>query len=321
MSSLNTNNTAVNTGVTVTLSALIVVDLIGNTLVILIILTNKSMKSPINYLLVNLAVADIMVGVFLAPRFILNQFYIHPDGFAGKMMCSFLTGGNFSWVGAVASSFSLVTICCERYEAVLHPFASNRNMSKKKSRAIVVLCWTIALVLNVPLFLTKIYKTNDKTCGSLWPKEHPWFEATYLISWSVIVGIIPIAIMLVLYSRVIYSLWFKQHQVQGTQLAVLKSRKRVTKMVVIVSVVYALFCLPDFIIHLLIFSGNTNSSFKSIHLSFIILMVCNSAINPFIYTLQSGKFRRHFKRIFCCTDTNKVFVDVNISLSAAAHND
>ncbi|EDO25497.1 predicted protein [Nematostella vectensis] len=49
-------------------SFLVVTDLIGNTLVILVIVTNKTARTPMNFLLINLAVADMMVAIFIAPR-------------------------------------------------------------------------------------------------------------------------------------------------------------------------------------------------------------------------------------------------------------
>jgi hypothetical protein len=75
MSGLYTDNKAAQVGVTVSFSILVTTDIIGNTLVILIVLTNKTMKSPMNYLLVNLAVADMIVGMFMTPQFILRHLF------------------------------------------------------------------------------------------------------------------------------------------------------------------------------------------------------------------------------------------------------
>lgn len=47
---------------------MIFTDLIGNTLVILTVIKTRSMRTPMNYLLVNLAIADMTVAVFIAPR-------------------------------------------------------------------------------------------------------------------------------------------------------------------------------------------------------------------------------------------------------------
>ena len=58
--------------------------------------------------------------------------FIHPDGVAGNILCRLLTGGNFAWVGAGASVFTLVTIATERYFAVMYPFENKGKLSSRK---------------------------------------------------------------------------------------------------------------------------------------------------------------------------------------------
>lgn len=89
-------------------------------------------RIPINYLLVNLAVADIMFATFIAPQYILSQTFTHPDGVTGTVLCRLLTGGNFAWVGAASSVFTLVNISIERYYAVMHPLGNKGKLSDRK---------------------------------------------------------------------------------------------------------------------------------------------------------------------------------------------
>ena len=89
-------------------SVLLTTDLVGNTLVILIILNNRSMKTAMNYLLLNLAVADMMVGVFFAPAILFISTFTHPTGTAGDILCKLITGMNIAWVASLASAFSIV---------------------------------------------------------------------------------------------------------------------------------------------------------------------------------------------------------------------
>ena len=80
----------------------------------------------------NLAIADMTVATFLAPRYIFIHTFIHPDGVAGNILCQLLTGGNFAWVGAGASVFTLVTIATERYFAVMYPFENKGKLGSRK---------------------------------------------------------------------------------------------------------------------------------------------------------------------------------------------
>ena len=90
------------------------------------------LRVPINYLLVNLAMADIMFASFIAPQYILSQTFTHPGGVTGKVLCKLLTGGNFAWVGAASSVFTLVNISMERYYAVMYPLSNKGNLSERK---------------------------------------------------------------------------------------------------------------------------------------------------------------------------------------------
>lgn len=107
-------------GLVAAFSVMVLMDLIGNTMVILVILLNKSMKTPMNRLLLNLAVADVAVAIFTALQFVLGPFYQHPTGSTGALLCKFITGGPMIWTAALVSICNLVAISYERWE-VFHP--------------------------------------------------------------------------------------------------------------------------------------------------------------------------------------------------------
>ena len=86
-----------------------------------------------NYLLVNLAVADIMYAMFIAPKvFFKLTFTHHPDGMTGTIFCKFLTDGNVAWVGAASSIVTLTTIAFERYYVVMYPHSNKGKLTKRK---------------------------------------------------------------------------------------------------------------------------------------------------------------------------------------------
>lgn len=92
-----------------------------------------------NYLILNLAVADIMVALFLVPRSIVIHSSSHPDGMTGTVLCKLLTGGILTWIGLFVSVFTLVVIAFERYYAVMDPEIHQRQLTAKKLRVRVVI--------------------------------------------------------------------------------------------------------------------------------------------------------------------------------------
>ena len=81
-----------------------------------------------NYLLINLAVADIIYAIFTIPKMVLT--HIQPNGATGKLLYTF---GTFAWVGAASSVFTLVTVAVERYWGVVHPYVgSGKRLTMRK---------------------------------------------------------------------------------------------------------------------------------------------------------------------------------------------
>ena len=89
-------------------------------------------RTSINYLLMNLAVADMLVGLFFTPQYVFKHMFTHPGGLAGKVLCRLLTGSNVAWVGGAASVFTLVVIAIERYSAVMDPFGNKGRLTKRR---------------------------------------------------------------------------------------------------------------------------------------------------------------------------------------------
>jgi len=89
-------------------------------------------RTPINYLLVNLAVADAMYAALITPRVFFIIVPIHPGGAVGIVLCKLVTSGYFAWISVTSSVVSLVAIAAERYFAVIYPFGNVGKLTKRK---------------------------------------------------------------------------------------------------------------------------------------------------------------------------------------------
>ena len=280
----------------VVFSMMVVIDLVGNTLVILLVLRNESMKTPVNYLLVNLAVADILVGVFFGIQFIVTPTLTHPEGRTGDLLCKLVTGGVPGWVGAVTSVFTLVAIAIERYVAVMFPHSQRGKLTKRKIVIFAMVSWFLALLWAGVGFFITVYNNEIKGCAQSWSKEI--YANVYTVGWMIVAGIIPLGVMGFLYARVVYRLWFTNQEIEATQVALLRYRKRVTKLVIAVTIVYALCWVPELTIY---FLGSTGAiQLRAIHFNIASALVFfNSTINPVVYALQSSTFRKHLSDLIC----------------------
>ena len=91
---------------------------------------------------------------------------------------------------------------------------------------------------------------------------------------------------------------FPSHNSQG----VLKVRKRVTLMAIAVSIIFAFSWGAESVEYVLRTLTTLNISFE--HIAAVDMMVLfNSAVNPFVYALLNHQFRQNIKRVIWCNDT------------------
>ena len=282
---------AAQIGITAAFCFLVIADLVGNSLVCAVVLRNNVMRTPMNYLLVNLAAADMTVAVFIAARYIFTLIFAHPEGRAGDVVCQVITGEAFVWVGALASTFSLVCIALERYLAIKFPYDDRKRVTTTKLKRIVVLSWVLAVSWNMPLFIYARYDPISEFCLFQWPAAN--FAQVHSPLCAIVYGVLPITIMIYLYSKLVYKLWFRP-----TTMSTIAQRnkllycKKSARLVVTVSVVYSICWIPNLVVY--VFSSfSTQQLYSAVHTTSIVLVTLNSAINPMLYSWQSNRFRKH----------------------------
>jgi hypothetical protein len=101
---------AIDIALTTTFAVLVAINLVSNTLVCWVVFKHRQMKTQMNYLVVNLAVADIMVALFIAPQYVLRHSFKHPEGIGGDVLCKLVTGGNFIWTGKFLKDWLLINL-------------------------------------------------------------------------------------------------------------------------------------------------------------------------------------------------------------------
>lgn len=285
-------------------AVLIVVNVAGNCLVCWVVRRFRSMKTPMNYLLVNLAVCDMLVGIFFFPRHILWGLYEHPSGKLGDFLCKFVTYGILSWPASCASVYTLITIAWERYNAIMKPHST--RFSTRKIRIAVILCWTLAFLISLLDIIVVQYNSSINSCDYKWMMS--WGVKLDAAVWLFAVGCLPSLIMLALYGRVIRTLWCSRHKVADvSQRSLHKSRKRVTKAAVTVTVILFVCWMPNLLYYFITsFTPQTSSTAENLNnaspifyrVSHVLLLL-NSSINPFVYAVQDVRFRRCMARILC----------------------
>ncbi|KAG0726500.1 Allatostatin-A receptor [Chionoecetes opilio] len=110
---------------------IVLVGLFGNTLVVIVIIANKQMRSTTNYLIFSLAMADLLFIVFCVP-FTASD-YILPSWPFGSVWCQAVQ--YLTYVTAYASVYTLLLLSFDRFLAVVHPIESmTKSMTSEYPR-------------------------------------------------------------------------------------------------------------------------------------------------------------------------------------------
>ncbi|CRL06314.1 CLUMA_CG018991, isoform A, partial [Clunio marinus] len=129
---------------------LIVIVIIGNTLVILSVLTTRRLRTVTNLFVMSLAVADWLVGIFVMPPAV--AYYLMGSWHLGWILCDI-------WISldvllCTASILSLCAISIDRYLAVTQPLNySRRRRSKRLAMLMILIVWILALAITCPPIL------------------------------------------------------------------------------------------------------------------------------------------------------------------------
>lgn len=297
---LNLKLTKMTVGVIITKaihSVLVAATLVGNVLVCLAILRNKVLQTPVNYLLMNLAIADNMIVISFTPRHILEGLYHHPRGLVGEILCKTITSDTFTWVGGVASAISLVVMAYERFAAITAQFGRLATFNHRKLRIVIVFCWTAAIIFNVPLFCVRHLNSERGFCESHWPSVK--FALGNNFAWLILIGIVPFSLMTFFYGKVVMHLRREVVPRQHLSVPMMKSRKKVTKMLMTVTAIYGICWIPNLILYVVWYFASEEDVMYTINKVFLVLILVNSCANPIVYALQSRLFRKHMVDIFC----------------------
>jgi len=129
----------------VALGLMILITIGGNMLVIVAVMTNATLRSPTHSLIVNLAVADLLLGVTVLPLSAIRE--LLGVWLMGSSLCSIWTA--LDVLCCTASILSLCVISVDRYIGVSRPLAYSRILTKKRARWLIVGIWTVAMAISV----------------------------------------------------------------------------------------------------------------------------------------------------------------------------
>ena len=196
--------------------------LVGNVLVILVVVLNRHMRSVTNYLIVNMAVADLLLTAFNMPVTIKVIATRSIDW--SVVLCKIIP---FTQSVSVASSvLTLTAIAIDRFLAILYPL--KRYVTFPVAYYMIAVVWIVSIAVNSPfLYAMKLVfnkKSKKNSCLEIWtPVFSQNSDKDFTVVLFVTFYVFPLSTMSVLYSFVIHNLLvrkfleFKRPKISFTQ--------------------------------------------------------------------------------------------------------
>ena len=249
----------------------------GNLLTLVLFAVTKPLRRKSLFLVMNMAFADLLLGALSAPLYIYHvggsyQLWTAKYGFS---VIVFRCIDNIFMFG---SYLSAAFISCERFYAVYRPF-KHRLLSTKTYRIAIFILWTFTALLSTTLILLSVFTPIRSAF---------YVSVLVLLGLTIIICVCNIAI------------WKNfQHESVDSQYRNGASRnRRLTKTLLLVSILALLCWLPLIILNVLIYITKKSIPWKFYHMVNI-LNYSNSFVNPIVYVFRIREFQQALR--LCCT--------------------
>lgn len=263
----------------------------GNSLVLLAVFIdpNKSLRSPFNYFVANLALADLVVGLVVAP---LSAVFHISEGLKTSLFLKVHDILYFSYfIACTASLLSLIILAVDRYVAIAFPLLYISKLDSVKVFVVLATAWTIAATLSLIYFRVGL-------------NIHRFVFANTAI-------VITFAVLLFTHVKIVRSFrsqvrkWDDLHDSTTENVAkrqALKWEKKMAKALVIVLGLFLACFLPSGVcIYVINLCSHCNCVFiHCIRDLQLVLVMANSCVNPFVYPWRMQHFQEAFKTILSC---------------------
>ncbi|XP_026128115.1 vertebrate ancient opsin [Carassius auratus] len=265
----------------------------NNFVVLVLFCKFKTLRTPVNMLLLNISVSDMLVCMFGTTL-----------SFASSVRGRWLLGRHgCMWYGFINSCFgivsliSLVVLSYDRYRTltVYH----NRGPDYRKPLLAVLGSWLYSLIWTVPPLLgwsSYGLEGAGTSCSVSWTERSTQSNA-YIICLFIFCLGLPVLVMVYCYGRLLYAV----KQVGKIRKTAARKREYHVLFMVITTVVCYLLCwMPYGVVAMMATFGRPGIISPVASVVPSLLAKSSTVINPLIYILMNKQFYRCFCIMFCC---------------------
>ncbi|XP_029439304.1 melatonin receptor type 1A-like [Rhinatrema bivittatum] len=285
------------TWVTSTLAAIliitIVVDILGNLLVIVSVFKSKRLRKAGNAFVVSLAIADLLVAFYPYPLVLMAIF--HDGWIMGYLHCQI--SGFLMGLSVIGSIFNITGIAINRYCYICHNLKYERFFSNTNTLGYVALVWLLTLLAIAPNLFVGSLQYDPRVYSCTFAQS---VSSLYTITVVMVHFFLPITIVTYCYLRIWMLVIQVRQRVKPDAQPKIKShdlRNFLTTFVVFV--LFAVCWAPlNFIGFAVAVNPALNVSIPEwLFTASYFMAYFNSCLNVMIYGMLNHNFRKEYKRI------------------------
>ncbi|ETN59672.1 opsin-1 [Anopheles darlingi] len=267
---------------------LALISIVGNGCVIFIFSSTKSLRTPSNLMVINLAFADFMMMFTMAPPLIVNSY--HETWIFGALMCEIY--GMFGSLSGCVSIWSMTMIAYDRYNVIV------KGLSGK------------------PLtYAGYVPEGNMSACGTDYLSKD-WISVSYIYAYSVFVYWLPLFLIIYCYTYILQAVSAHERnmreQAKKMNVASLRSSDasktnaeiKLAKIALVTITLWFMAWTPYLVINYAgIFGTGEISPLQTIWGS--VFAKANSVYNPIVYGISHPKYRAALYKRFPSLECGK----------------
>ena len=305
-------------------SFIVIIGVPANCIIITIVRKTPSMHTTTNFLLINLAVADLITLMFCPSIYDYSLSKVRIDKTLGDFICKLFVGNAVVPFTMNAGVLTVCTIAVERYLALAKPFYTGLRLTKQRVPYVVAFLWTFAVLSCIPDFMTNTIEPNllsTYLCKRPWSLDEYSAHKGFIIYSSVVFGFLPCIVVLFCYFEILRGMFITNTifaaPADGSSIQELedqRAKKQLFNLLIWLTIVFCICTLPFWLFFIYLTAAAKSTVYENRELLFFLhrmvrfLYNANSFFNPLVYAFQSSNYRKGFKRIFCCKSFSETSV-------------
>ncbi|KAF7711415.1 vasopressin V2 receptor [Silurus meridionalis] len=270
---------------------------------LLVLLRRRGSMSRMRVFVLHLCLADLTVAFFqVCPQLLwdITDRFVGPD-----LVCRLVK--YLQVVGMFASTYMIVVMTVDRYQAVCKPMAT---LQRRRAHWNFPVCiaWAVSLVGALPqIFIFSRVQVAPEVYDCWAQFVQPWGLKAYVTWTTLVIFALPvltvIACQVCICRAVQISLHMKTHRESGTNassvLGLSKARIKTAKMTVVIVLVYVVCWAPFFTVQLWSVWDDNAPTESATFTILMLLASLNSCANPCIYLIFCGPVPKQLLAFIC----------------------